>query len=144
MRPRDLALLLMSSGEFLPRQRIRNQTPDFIGLELKRQLLQSLADLDPEPADLEKTLMRLVGELGPAPGPVRALALSFRDEWHALSANPQWIAHLQTEAAQQKSTGRCWLTALCAFAGPISGCRKEEAPGATSFRRGLNPKGSWV
>ena len=102
MRPRDFALLLLNSGDLLPRQRLRNQTPDTIGLELKRRLLQALADLDPEPGKLEETLMRLVDELGPPTGPVRALALSFRDEWQALPANPQWIEHLQTEASRRE------------------------------------------
>jgi hypothetical protein len=101
MRPRDFALLLLSSGEFLPRQRLRNQTPDIIGLELKRRLLQSVAEVDPEPGDLETTLARLIEQLGPATGPARALAVSFRDEWRALPANPTWIAHLQTEAARR-------------------------------------------
>jgi hypothetical protein len=105
MRPRDFALLLLSSGEFLPRQRFRNQTPDFFGLELKRRLLQSLVTLDPEASELEETLARLIDELGPASGPVRALALSFRDEWQEVPTNPQWIEHLRTEAARRVEAG---------------------------------------
>jgi hypothetical protein len=102
MRPRDFALLLLNSGELLPRQRLRNQTPDMIGLELKRRLLQAIADRDPEPAKLDETLACLIDELGPPTGPVRALALSFREEWQALPANPQWIEHLQTEASRHE------------------------------------------
>jgi hypothetical protein len=102
MRPRDFALLLLSSGEFLPRPRFRNQTPDFFGLELKRRLLQSLVTLDPEASELELTLAHLIEELGPATGPVRALALSFLEEFHAAPANPQWIEHLQMEAARRR------------------------------------------
>jgi len=105
MRPRDFALLLLSSGELLPRQRLRNQTPDFIGLELKRRLLQSLAALEPEPGDLDEALARLIDELGPPTGPVRALAMSFRDEWQAVPVNPQWIEHLQTEAVRRGERG---------------------------------------
>jgi hypothetical protein len=102
MRPRDFALLLLNSGELLPRQRLRNQTPDMIGLELKRRLLQAIADRDPEPAKLDETLACLIDELGPPTGPVRALALSFREEWQALPANPQWIEHLQTETSRRE------------------------------------------
>jgi len=101
MRPRDFALLLLASGEFLPRPRFRNQTPDFFGLELKRRLLQSLVTLDPEASALEETLAHLIEEMGPASGPVRALALSFRDEFQEVPTNPQWIEHLQTEASRR-------------------------------------------
>ena len=40
MRPRDLALLLLSSEELRPRKRMRSQYPDFLGMELKRSLLE--------------------------------------------------------------------------------------------------------
>jgi hypothetical protein len=103
MRPRDFAMLLLSSGELLPRQRLRSQTPDSAGLELKRRLLQSVADLDPEPTELDKALERLVNEGGG--GPLRALALSFRDDWQTLPASPEWIEFLQSEAARQKERG---------------------------------------
>jgi hypothetical protein len=105
MRPRDFALLLLSSGELLPRQRLRSQTPDSIGLELKRCLLQALADLDPEPAELDQALERLVREGGTPMGPRRALALSFRDEWQALPANASWIEYMQSESARQRERG---------------------------------------
>lgn len=101
MRPRDLALLLLSSGELLPRPRLRNQSPDFAGLELKRRLLQRITQLDPQSEQLDATLASLIDELGPPPGPIRALALSFRDEWKSLSSNPEWLKQLSDEAAQE-------------------------------------------
>jgi hypothetical protein len=105
MRPRDLALLLLSSGELLPRQRLRSQSPDAAGLQLKRRLLQRLAELDPEPSDLELALARLIDELGPPAGPVRALAIGFRDDWRGLASNPGWLEQLRAEAAQQRERG---------------------------------------
>jgi hypothetical protein len=105
MRPRDFALLLLKSRELLPRQRLRSQTPDSIGLTLKRHLLGSLAALDPEPAELDNTLEGLIRKGGTAAGPLRALALSFRDEWQALPANPQWIKFLQSESGDQNERG---------------------------------------
>jgi len=102
MRPRDLALLLLSSGELLPRQRLRSQSPDAAGLELKRRLLKRVADLDPDPANLEETLARLIDELGPPSGPIRALALGFRDDWQGLASSPEWFKQLQDEAARQR------------------------------------------
>jgi hypothetical protein len=71
------------------------------GLALKRRLLERVAALDPEPIDLERTLMRAVEGLGPPTGPTRALALSFLEEWHAACTTPQWIAHLLDEAVRR-------------------------------------------
>jgi hypothetical protein len=101
MRPRDLALLLLSSEELRPRKRLRSQYPDNLGMELKRSLLQRVVDLDPESGDLETTLARLIDELGPAPGPIRALAVGFRDDWRGLEANPEWLEQLREEAARE-------------------------------------------
>jgi hypothetical protein len=105
VRPRDFALLLLGSGDLLPRQRLRSQTPDSVGLELKRRLLRSLAALDPEPAELDEALERLVREGAAPAGPLRALALTIRDEWQALPANPRWVEHLRAEAARQRERG---------------------------------------
>jgi len=105
MRPRDLALLLLSSGELLPRQRLRSQSPDSAGLEMKRRLLQRIVDLDPETGHLDATLARLIDELGPPSGPIRALALGFRDDWQGLASNPEWLEQLRDEAEQQRERG---------------------------------------
>jgi hypothetical protein len=105
MRPRDLARLLLASEELRPSRRKRSQSPDVAGLELKRSLLQRLAELDPEPDQLEATLAGLIDELGQPPGPIRALAIGFRDDWQGLSANPAWLEQLQEEAAREGSGG---------------------------------------
>src|SRR5262245_21129238 len=98
MRPRDLALLLLASEELRPRRRKRSQSPDVAGMDLKRRLLQQIADLDPEPGTLEATLARLIEELGPPTGPFRTLAIGFRDDWLSLASNPHWIEQLREEA----------------------------------------------
>jgi hypothetical protein len=105
MRPRDLALLLLSSEELRPRRRKRSQSPDVIGMDQKRRLLERIADLDPEPDALEAALARLIDELGPAPGPFRALAIGFRDDWRALTSNPHWLEQLREEAAREGGGG---------------------------------------
>jgi hypothetical protein len=71
-------------------------------MDLKRRLLERIADLDPEPLSLEATLSRLVEELGPPSGPFRSLAISFRDDWVSLASNPHWIEQLREEAARQE------------------------------------------
>jgi hypothetical protein len=105
MRPRDLAQLLLSSEELRPSRRKRSQSPDVAGLELKRRLLLRVAEIDPEPGDLESSLARLIDELGPPPGPIRALAIGFRDDWQGLVANPAWLDQLREEAAREGRDG---------------------------------------
>jgi hypothetical protein len=98
IRPRDLALLLLASGDLTPRKRARDQQADRAGLDLKRRLLQHVAATDPEPEALDEALAEVTGALGPPSGPVRALALQFRDEWQMACATPGWLGHLLDEA----------------------------------------------
>jgi hypothetical protein len=96
-----LALLLLSSGDLLPRKRARDQQADRAGLELKRRMLNRLVALDPEPEELESALMRIVEELGPPSGPSRALALTIREDWQAACSSSEFVAHLLGEAARE-------------------------------------------
>jgi hypothetical protein len=101
LRPRDLALLLLASGDLRPRQRARDQQADRAGLDLKRRLLDRLAALDPDPDGLDAALARVVEELGPPAGPSRALALAFREEWETAVRTPAWVAQLLAEALRE-------------------------------------------
>jgi hypothetical protein len=99
-RPRDLALLMLASGELAPRQRARDQQADRAGGDLKRRVLVEVVALDPEASDLEATLMQIVEEFGPPTGPTRSVALSFLDEWRMAAAAPGWVEHLLGEAVR--------------------------------------------
>jgi hypothetical protein len=103
LRPRDFAVLLLSSGDVTPRQRARDQQADRAGLALKRRVLNALVALDPEPEDLEAALLAIVEQLGPPSGPTRAIALALVEEWQAASATPEWLAHLLGEAVRGPS-----------------------------------------
>jgi hypothetical protein len=103
LRPRDLALLLLASGDLLPRRRARDQQADRTGLELKRRLLDRLAALDPEPDAMEAALLRIVQEFGPPTGPTRAIAAIVRDEWLTACTSPEWVAQLIAEAARSSA-----------------------------------------
>src|SRR5262249_53083887 len=103
LRPRDLALLLLASGDLRPRKRARDQQADLAGLELKRRVLERLAAIDPEAHDLEAALVRIVEEIGPPTGPTRAIATTVRDEWLAACTAPEWVAHLLGEATRQSA-----------------------------------------
>src|SRR5262249_34190552 len=105
LRPRDLALLLLASRDVLPRQRARDQQAHRARLELKRDLLERLAALDPEPEELEAALVRIIEEIGPPTGPTRALALMVREEWQAAATSPEWVAQLLGEALRGSEEG---------------------------------------
>lgn len=95
--------MLLASGDLLPRQRARSQEPDLAGLALKRQLLDRVVAIDPDPEQLEASLVRLVEELGPPTGPTRAIAVHFWEEWQAACASPDLVGHLLGQAALQSS-----------------------------------------
>jgi hypothetical protein len=111
LRPRDFALLLLASGDLVPRQRARDQQADRAGLDLKRRVLDGLAARDPEPEELEAALLAIMEELGPPTGPTRAVALALWEEWQAVTVAPEAIAHLLAQAltrpeAKGKKGGR--------------------------------------
>ncbi len=103
LRPRDFALLLLASGDTLPRQRARDQQADRAGLELKRRVLEELTALDPEPEEMEPALVEIVESLGPPPGPTRGVALLLLEEWRAARSQPGYVEHLLGEAVRGPS-----------------------------------------
>ena len=103
MRPSDLALFLLASGENLPRQRARDQQADIAGLELKRKVLDMLVASDPEPADLDAALMRIVDALGPPAGPTRAICMIIREEWEAAALVPGFAEWLLDQALRESA-----------------------------------------
>jgi hypothetical protein len=98
LRPKDMALLLLASGDLLPRQRARDQQADLSGSALKSRILNELVLLDPEPEQVEAALEQIVALLGPPTGPTRALAVSVLEEWQAACASPEFVAWLLAQA----------------------------------------------
>ena len=103
-RPRDLALLLLSS-EAVPRRRARDQQADRAGLEIRRRVLHAVVVRDPEPEDLEAALLAVVEDLGPPAGPTRAVARALYEEWQAAVLTPGWVEHLLGEAVGGPDAG---------------------------------------
>jgi hypothetical protein len=101
LRPADLALLLLASGDLLPRKRARDQQADLAGLELKRRALDMLVVIDPEPAELEAALVRIAAELGPPYGPARAICATIRDEWETAALAPGLADWLLEQALRE-------------------------------------------
>jgi len=101
LRPRDLAHLLLAGRDLLPRQRARDQQSDLSGIELKREVLQHLLALDPEPAELDIALEQIIVDMGPPYGPTRGICLSVRYDWEAACSSPQFVAWLLQEALRE-------------------------------------------
>src|SRR5262249_20376624 len=94
LRPKDMALLLLASGDLLPRQRARDQQADISGSALKARILNELLGLDPEPVEMEAALEQIIALLGEPSGPTRAVAVSILEEWQAACTSPQFVEWL--------------------------------------------------
>jgi hypothetical protein len=101
LRPKDLAMFLLASGDMLPRNRARDQQADMAGLELKRRVLDMLISADPEPEALEQELLAIVTAIGPPSGPTRAICATVRDEWEAALSTPTLVDWLVGEALRE-------------------------------------------
>ena len=101
MRPGQFGVLVLASGESLPRQRARDQRPDVAGSRLKLRVLGRLVELDPEPDQLRLALERIVVEIGEPTGPTRAVAQLIFEEYTAVCNNPRlttWLLEQATRA----------------------------------------------
>jgi hypothetical protein len=84
MRPAEVCsqlLAALDASEGRRRRRKRDTTPDSIGMELKRTLLEATVRQDPEPEAYEEWLLERCLAHGQATGPVRAMALEVLAEW---------------------------------------------------------------
>jgi hypothetical protein len=97
LRPADfcrLFLAALAAAEGRKRRRKRDQTPDTIGLELKRTLLERAIAADPEPADFEAWLLAQTLSASAA-GPVRAMCGEILHEYRIACVDPdygRWLA----------------------------------------------------
>jgi hypothetical protein len=93
-----LAALDASDGR--SRSRKRNQTPDTIGLRLRRELLERAAHDDPAPEDFEQWLHNHT-VASDAPGAARAIARAVLEDWRLAHQQPSFAAWLAQGAPSQ-------------------------------------------
>jgi hypothetical protein len=99
VRPAEVCAALLAAleaAEGRRRSRKRNQTPDAIGLAIKRDLLQRVVQEDPHPAAFEAWLLRCAeGYSAPeSAGAVSAMARAIFEEWglaHAMHEFKSWL-----------------------------------------------------
>lgn len=87
-------LRTIEASEGRRKRRKRNTTPDAIGLEIKRSLLERAAADDPAPEAFEGWLLQQAIQ-APASGPVRALCSEILMEYQVARHDPdfgRWLA----------------------------------------------------
>lgn len=89
-----LAALDASDGR--RKRRKRDQTPDTIGLALKREILERVVQEDPAPDAFEEWLLTYCdkNDTGNSLGAVSAMARAVLDEWrlaHSMDAFKAWL-----------------------------------------------------
>jgi hypothetical protein len=100
VRPAQVCRALLGAleaAEGRRRNRKRDQTPDGIGLAIKRHLLEQAVREDPEPETFEAWLLRCaisIEDRPQSPGAVAAMARSVFEEWrmvHSLNNFRDWL-----------------------------------------------------
>jgi hypothetical protein len=99
VRPAEVCAALLAAleaAEGRRRSRKRDQTPDAIGLTIKRELLQRAVQEDPNPEAFEAWLLRCAqGCRAPeSAGAVSAMARAIFEEWnlaHSMNEFKSWL-----------------------------------------------------
>ncbi|HEU4342139.1 MAG TPA: hypothetical protein VFU31_11260 [Candidatus Binatia bacterium] len=99
LRPAEICKSLLSAlqaAEGRRRQRKRDQTPDTIGLTIKREILERAIQEDPPAEKFEEWLLNYCEISGAAEsaGAIRAMARSILDEWrlaHSMDDFKEWL-----------------------------------------------------
>jgi hypothetical protein len=84
-------------------RRKRNTTPDSLGMEVKRELLEAVVADDPDPDAFEAWLFARVQTSGARAGATRAMALQVWDEWQFALASGGFRAWLAAGAPSDDS-----------------------------------------
>lgn len=98
-------LAAVNASEGRSRARKRDQTPDSIGLGLRRDLLERAAHDDPDPDAFERWLLDHV-EASTCPGAVRAIARTVLDEWRLAHVMESFATWLEQGAPSEDARGR--------------------------------------
>jgi hypothetical protein len=100
-------LAALDAADGRSRRRKRDQTPDRIGLGIKRELLERAVAADPEPDAFEAWLFEhcLAASADVSPGAVRAMAQDVWLEWRLARASPSFQAWLARGAPSDDAGG---------------------------------------
>lgn len=90
----------IEASEGRRRRRRRDTTPDAIGLQAKRDLLQRASEEKPAPEDFEGWLLQQVIS-APASGPIRAICTEIFAEYQIASYDSAFVTWLAGGAASE-------------------------------------------
>jgi hypothetical protein len=101
LRPAEVCKALLTAleaAEGRRRNRKRDQTPDAIGLSIKRSLLARAVEDDPDPDAFEEWLLNYpeASDTAAGAGAVSAMARSVLEEWrlaHSMTEFRAWLEH---------------------------------------------------
>lgn len=91
-------LAALDAADGRRRRRKRDTTPDAIGMEMKRQLLEAAVREDPAPDGFESWLLTRALTASDASGPVRSMALAVLAEYRLAADSPVFAAWLTSGA----------------------------------------------
>lgn len=124
LRPRHVCsalLAALNAAEGRSRARKRDQTPDAIGLALRRDLLEHAVADDPEPEAFEQWLLERV-ERSKTSGAERAMARTVLEEWRLANRMKSFAVWLDHGAPSQDATNLAALTLTKRVRVLIVGC----------------------
>jgi hypothetical protein len=108
VRPAEVCrqlLRALDASEGRRRRRKRNTTPDSIGLELKRNILEETVRQDPDPEAYEGWLLQCCHTTDGADGPLLAMAMDVLAEWRLAQSSTVFRDWLQQGASSDDSAG---------------------------------------
>jgi hypothetical protein len=110
LRPADVCRALLAAleaSEGRRRKRKRDQTPDALGLAVKRDLLQRAVEEDPRPEAFEEWLLNYPStcQQPELAGPALAMARAVFEDWQLAHASPDFRMWLARGAPSDDATG---------------------------------------
>src|SRR5829696_5903894 len=103
LRPAVVCRQLLQATDASEGRRKRDTTPDSLGMEVKRTLLEAVVADDPDPDLFEAWLFARVQTSGALAGATRAMALQVWDEWQFALASGGFRAWLAAGAPSDDS-----------------------------------------
>ena len=95
-------LSALAASEGRRRRRKRDTTPDAIGLDIKRRLLEGVVRDDPDSPDFEGWLLQYIeSEFAPVTGPARAMALDVLAEFRLAATSDGFRSWLEQGAPSE-------------------------------------------
>jgi len=104
VRPSSVCRALLEAleaAEGRRRSRKRDQTPDALGLGMKRDLLESAVAQDPDESVFEDWLLAYARSRGDAPGAALAMARAVLEDWRLAQALPDFSMWLEEGAPSE-------------------------------------------